>query len=138
MRGEVELSDQQSRKVNAALRAVLEQSGGADPVAAVLILRAPAVTLPDALDPADFPDRTAYREAVIARERQLSRELLGPVIDSLAKFGLHPRGGDLHAVAVNGPVRQLLAALDLPEVSHALADEVLELPHPKRGKRDAS
>jgi hypothetical protein len=132
----VELSDTQARKLNEALRTILGRSAVGDAVAAVLILRPQPGRTPTPLDPADFPNRTAYREAVIAQEQELTRELLGPVLNTIAQLGLHPRGGDLHAVAVTGPAGKLLAALDLPEVARALSDEPVEQPHPKRAKHN--
>ncbi len=130
----MELNPAQSGKVNAALRGVLASTTPNQQVRAVLVVRPSGQTVPDPppLDPADFLDRVAFREAVIAQQKQLTETRLGPLFRTLAQFGLHPRGGELGAVVVEGPAQQLLAALNLEEVIRGMADAQVEPPSPRR------
>ncbi len=74
-------------------------------------------------DPKDYPDRTAWRQALIEhRKRSLGGEI-GDVKRALADLGLEVKGGATSgAVVVEGAVEAVRAALDLAGVHHASLD----------------
>jgi hypothetical protein len=117
-----------------ALRAALEQSRPSDVVRAILLLHQPGpVVEPEPPpNPTAFPSRNAYRAALIERQERAAETAIRPILEHLRRLELHPRGGKLNAVLVEGPVDQFLEALDLPQVSQALPDERLTTPTPRR------
>jgi hypothetical protein len=129
----VELSVSQARKVNPPLRTILERAAPGDAVRAILLLRPssfPETPLPP--DPGAFPNRQAYREALIEQQRRLTEATVRPVLERLHALDLHPRGGQLNAIVVEGRAERFLQALELPQVSQAILDEPLTIPPPHR------
>lgn len=74
-------------------------------------------------EPKDYPDRTAWRQALIEhRKRGLGGEI-GDVKRALADLGLEVKGGATSAaVVVEGAAEAVRAALDLAGVRHASLD----------------
>jgi hypothetical protein len=74
-------------------------------------------------EPADYPDRTAWREAMIEHRRGGLGGELAAVKRALAELGLEVKGGATSAaVVVEGAAEQLRAALAHPGVRLASLD----------------
>jgi hypothetical protein len=74
-------------------------------------------------DPADYPDRTAWRAAMIEHRRGALGGELAAVKRALAELGLEVKGGATSAaVVVEGAAEKLRAALAHPAVRHASLD----------------
>lgn len=83
------------------------------------------------IDPAQFPTRTAYREEAIARRKEQLDRYIGSTLKKLKALSLKPRGGTQSpTVVVEGPARQIVAALELPGVLHARLDQPIKLIEP--------
>lgn len=130
----MELSPIQRAKVNDALARVLGAASPVDPVRAVLVLTPPTSERGPSPTPADFPNREAFRRAMIDREAARRDP---QVLDALRHRGLHPRGGELGAVAVEGTAEQLVGALTLAGIQHALLDAPMTLVPPRRASSTA-
>ena len=127
-------------KVDPLLREALVRAKGDEVLRAVFLLggtskEAHEVGAETGPSPDEFPSRTAYRRAKIAqRQKAVAREI-HDTLQALEELSLAPRGGKMgRAVVVEGPARQVSAALGLAGVVHASLDRPIELIKPRRRK----
>ena len=79
------------------------------------------------LDPSAFATRAAYREALTERHNHGVHATFDEFVSRLQMLGLKTRPAYLsNSVIVEGNVKQLEAALDLPEIDDAVFDFPLE------------
>jgi len=115
-------------KADDALRRVLDSAKPNDPVRVVMILD-PSATSPradeaDLPKPSQFPDRIAYRQALIAKQKAARAESIGATIESLKDLSLRVRGGEItRAVIVEGAAKDILTCLALPGVRSVALDQ---------------
>jgi hypothetical protein len=130
----MKLSSSQANKVDPALRQALEQAEGHESLRTVMIVGsekpAKAENLPA---PSGFPDRVAYRKALIeTKQKQILAEL-STVKSELAGRSLRVKGGTTsRAVVVEGAAGDILSSLDLPDVHHASLDHKISIDKSKR------
>ena len=133
-------------EVDPELRAALAEAPSGERLRAVLVLRqaaggasagTPSGTPATPPHPADYPNRTTWRSAMIDHRRGETADALGPARRALADLGLTVRGGHTSAaVVVEGPAAALRTALDLPTIAHAGLDrEHRQTPKRRPGRR---
>jgi hypothetical protein len=134
----MKLQERHTDKIDPLLRDALKQAQGDEMLRAVMVLGpertdAEEGLTGEALDPAQFPSREAYRQTLITqRQNQLAHDLR-ETLQALQGLSLTPRGGTMsRTVVVEGPACQILASLDLPGVRHASLDRPIELIRPRR------
>jgi hypothetical protein len=126
------LSKAQRDKSDTALRKALQNAEG-DEVLRSLMVLGEDDTSSEAesdiqydkgeLDPSQFFSRVEYRSALIEKQQEKTTRHIGPTMQALYDLSLRPVGGTISkAVAVEGPARQIAAALKLPGVRHAILD----------------
>jgi hypothetical protein len=73
--------------------------------------------------PSQFPDRIAYRQALIAKQKAARTESIGATIESLKDLSLRVQGGEITpAVIVEGAAKDILISLALPGVRSVALD----------------
>jgi hypothetical protein len=134
----MQLTPLHRQKADATLQHALDRAHDDQVLTAILLLEHPdhggSPPLPsDIVDPSQFPDRVAYRKALIElRQKQMASDN-AETLGQLETFQLSPRGGLIsHAVVVEGTAANLLHALDLPGVSRAILDQPVSLVRPYR------
>ncbi len=81
------------------------------------------------LKPADFPSPTAYRLALIERQKNQLSEVIGDTIQELQNLSLKPIGGTMSRVlVVEGSATDILSSLELSGVNHVSLDLLVGLP----------
>ncbi|MBD2489653.1 NACHT domain-containing NTPase [Aulosira sp. FACHB-615] len=80
------------------------------------------------LKPADFPNRQAYRQALIDLQKQQVKNAVGETIKELESLGLTITGGEMsETVIVRGEARQILSSLELAAVRRASLDRAIAI-----------
>lgn len=81
------------------------------------------------LDPAEYPDRQAYRRAAAEAHQKLIHEEIGDTLAALRKMRLKLDGGRMsQTVVVKGPAKRILKAMELPGVREVDIDGPIGLP----------
>ena len=87
--------------------------------------------------PGDFPDRVAYRQAMIEHHGRNPRARVGAAKEALEKLGLTTRGeGHAGLLIVQGPARRLADALELEAVERVALDRQVETQDESGGAPD--
>lgn len=123
-------------KIDDHLHETLRQAGESELVRAIVTLRpeGDAPPEPAPLDPADFPDRVAYRKAQIDQRAESLDRSVGGVKKKLEALGLKVQGGQTSpTVVVEGEAGKMLDSLDLEGVGSASLDRKIELGRPVKG-----
>ncbi len=85
------------------------------------------------LDPHDFPTRIAYRTALIEQQQQHVGEQTDKILQELKSLSLTTQGGTISpVVVVQGRTRDIMKALELPDVLHASLDQYIGIFEPRR------
>ncbi len=80
------------------------------------------------LHPSQFPNRKAYRQALIDLQKQRVADAIGDTLKALEKFPLRITGGDMsQTIIVKGRASDILAALALEGVSYAYLDRAIAI-----------
>ncbi|MBD2503217.1 NACHT domain-containing protein [Anabaena azotica] len=78
--------------------------------------------------PADFPNRQAYRQALIELQKKRVKKAVGETIKELERLGLTITGGEMsETVIVRGEARQILSSLELAAVRRATLDRAIAI-----------
>jgi NACHT domain len=86
------------------------------------------LTLPT-LDPAQFPSRVDYRQALIQQQQARLTMALGSTMQELQDLSLKTYGGHTSRVIVaEGTAKQIIKSLELSGVYHASFDQVIATP----------
>jgi hypothetical protein len=133
----MQLTPLHRQKADPSLQHALDHARGDQVLSAILLLEQPdhGISPPPSEDddPSQFPDRVAYRKALIERRQKQMASDNAETLGKLATLQLSPRGGKIsHAVVVEGTAANLLHALDLPGVSRAILDRPISLVQPHR------
>jgi len=120
-------------KIDVLLEDALLNARGDELLKVVIVLdsqRANRETLSQQLSqqpkPSEFPNRNAWREALIAQRQTQLAKAIGDQIQGLKDLSLTTRGGiTTNILVVEGAARQILRALELPGVSHASLNQPL-------------
>lgn len=90
-----------------------------------------AAAEPVPLDPKDYPDRVAYRQAMIDQRAEHLERDVGGVKRKLEALGLKVQGGQTSpTVVVEGEAGKVLDSLDLEGVEGASLDREIEMERP--------
>ncbi len=85
------------------------------------------------IEQAQFSSRESYRQALIERRKRQLEASIGNTLQALQELSLAPRGGKItRTVVIEGQARQILEALHLPGVRHAILDQPIRLIEPRR------
>jgi len=125
-------------KIDVLLEDALLNARGDELLKVVIVLdsqRANRETLSQQLSqqpkPSEFPNRTAWRKALIAQQQTQLAKAIGDQIEGLKDLSLTTHGGiTTNIVVVEGAARQILRALELPGVSHASLNQPLVILFP--------
>jgi hypothetical protein len=120
-------------KVDEHLHRALCDAAEGEQVRAIVTLRAEGGETPgpEPLVPSDYPDRVAYRKALIEQRAAVLDRDVGGVKKKLEALGLTVKGGQTSpTVVVEGEAGKLLESLDLEGVGHASLDRKIELERP--------
>ncbi|MBD2458649.1 NACHT domain-containing protein [Nostoc sp. FACHB-87] len=80
------------------------------------------------LKPSDFPNRQAYRQALIDLQKQQVKNAVGETIKKLESLGLTITGGEMsETVIARGEARQILSSLELAAVRRASLDRAIAI-----------
>ncbi len=135
----MKMSKRMAAKADSPLCEALAQAKGDDVLSAVMLLGSEesdsGISDDDRIDPAHFTSRTEYRKKLIEQRSADVKSEIGETINKLSDLSLNPRGGKIgRAIVVEGPARQIAAALDMPSVRHASLDRRVRLIEPRRQK----
>lgn len=136
----VKLTSADVAKADAALRQRLDEAKPGDTVRVVMILD-PSQTSGLSHEskvpkPTEFPDRVAYREALITKQKAAMTDSVGATIQSLKDLSLKVHGGEVtRAIVVEGAAKDLLASLGLPGVRSATLDQPLRTTRPRKRRK---
>lgn len=122
-------------KIDRHLHRALCDAEASEPLRAIVQLKpeAGAPPAPEPLDPADFPDRVAYRRAAIEQQARVVEGGVGGVKKKLEAMGLTVKGGQTSpTVVVEGTAEKLLDSLELEGVSSASLDRKVEMERPTK------
>jgi len=122
-------------KVDEHLHKALQEAGESEWVRAIVQLKSEGEAPPEPPppDPADYPDRVAYRKALIAQRAESLERSIGGVKRKLEGLGLKVQGGQTsETVVVQGEAGKVLDSLDLEGVGSASLDRKIELGRPTK------
>lgn len=131
----MDLNDTHLTKIDRPLLEKLTQAKRGEVLRVAMTLEAgptaSAQGAPPALDPAQFADRTAYRQALIDQQQTRLAAALGDTIQTLQDLSLKTYGGTTSRVIVaEGTAEQILKSLELPGVNHASFDQTTKVQPP--------
>jgi predicted unusual protein kinase regulating ubiquinone biosynthesis (AarF/ABC1/UbiB family) len=138
----MKIEEKQIEKADPLLQEALKRANGDEILRAIMLLGPESDSeqnhTEEEPDPEQFPNRAAYRQALINNQQsQISRQL-SDIIQDLQARSLTLFGGTISpTVVVEGAAREILRSLDLPGVRHASLDRVIQLHEPSRAKRKA-
>ncbi len=121
-------------KVDPLLEKELTEARGYEPLRVIMVLddpdsvsQHPTESEPN-LHPSQFPNRKAYRQALIDAQEKRVANAVGKTRQALEHLSLRLRGGEISkTVVVDGSASQILAALELEGVRQVTLDQPLAL-----------
>lgn len=128
----MKLDQKQVEKMAPLLHNVLKYANGDEVLRAILFITSESRDAEEdhvdnqELDPAQFPSRETYRQALIAqRQSQFDKEL-NHILQALQDLSLTSRANIIsRSVVVEGSAYKILASLNLPDVCYATLDQPL-------------
>ncbi|MCP2730589.1 NACHT domain-containing protein [Limnofasciculus baicalensis] len=128
----MKLEPKQIEKIDPLLEQELREARGDEVLLVIMSLAGKNSGEDDYLDsglhPSQFPNRKAYRQALIDLQKQRVADAIGDTLKALEKFPLRITGGDMsQTIIVKGRASDILAALALEGVSYASLDRAIAI-----------
>lgn len=128
------LTETQQSKVDEHLLGELRNAKGDEKITVCMSIVRAVEWSSEAPEPSQYPDRVAWRRALIAFRQQEVRESISDVLEQLRAMELQILGGNVsHMVVVLGTAQRIAEALSLQRVGRAVLDQPLSPPRPRRG-----
>jgi hypothetical protein len=124
-------------KINAELQEALTQTEREETLRVIMQLGSAeserASEKPEnVFDPSQFSSRRDYRQALIDQQKAQVSQEVGDTLNKLRALSLKVQGGEIgRTVVVEGPAREITAALELPGVRSASLDQRFALIEPR-------
>lgn len=127
----MQLDEKYIAKIDPLMEEALRQARGDEEMIAIMSLDLKKPLVKEPFHPKEFPTYEDYRKTLIEYRQKEFAEGLGDTLQELRNLSLKIlTGGTIsRTLAVEGTARQILQALELPEVRHATIEQMIGLPH---------